>query len=193
MDAFYSFEELSKLGLKSIGKNVLISRKSSIYSPHVISIGNNVRIDDFCILSGGVGIDLGNYIHIAAYSAIFGAGLVKMDDYSGLSSRVTVYSVSDDYSGRSMTNPMISDEYKPYLSKGPVTIGKHVVVGTNTTILPNVVLENGCAIGAYSLVSRKCKELWIYSGVPAKKLMPRQQDILSLEKQMMQDIVCNTL
>lgn len=52
---FYSREQLEKIGFKSLGKNVLISDKSSIYSPENISIGNNVRIDDFCILSAGGG------------------------------------------------------------------------------------------------------------------------------------------
>ena len=50
---FYSREQLKKIGFKSLGKNVLISDKTSIYSPENISIGNNVRVDDFSILSAG--------------------------------------------------------------------------------------------------------------------------------------------
>lgn len=69
-NSFYSISELKLLGLKRLGQNVYISRKSSIYSPENISIGDNVRIDDFCILSGN--ITLGNYIHIAAYTALYG-------------------------------------------------------------------------------------------------------------------------
>ena len=43
----YTEEELQKLGFKFIGKNVLISQKSSIYGMDKISIGDNTRIDDF--------------------------------------------------------------------------------------------------------------------------------------------------
>ena len=50
---FYSKEQLEKIGFKSLGENVLISDKTSIYSPENISIGNDVRIDDFSILSAG--------------------------------------------------------------------------------------------------------------------------------------------
>lgn len=50
--SFYTHDELAEIGFKSCGKNVLISRKASIYSPAKIEIGDNVRIDDFCILSG---------------------------------------------------------------------------------------------------------------------------------------------
>ncbi len=69
-----------------------------------MAINDNVRIDDFCILSGH--IEIGSYIHIAAYSALYGgqAGIF-MDDFLNISSRVFVYSVSDDYSGETMTNP----------------------------------------------------------------------------------------
>ena len=52
---FYSREQLEKIGFKSLGENVLISDKTSIYSPENISIGNNVRIDDFSVLSAGGG------------------------------------------------------------------------------------------------------------------------------------------
>jgi len=47
---FYSREELEKIGFKSIGENVLISDKTSIYNPQNIEIGSNVRIDDTFIL-----------------------------------------------------------------------------------------------------------------------------------------------
>lgn len=52
MNSFYTEAELKELGLKSFGKSVLLSKKVSIYGAKNISIGNNVRIDDFCILSG---------------------------------------------------------------------------------------------------------------------------------------------
>lgn len=70
MDSFYSRSELEHIGFATIGKNVLLSRKASIYSPAMISIGDNVRIDDFCILSGCIGI--GSQVHISAYVALYG-------------------------------------------------------------------------------------------------------------------------
>ncbi|MFI3326699.1 MAG: acyltransferase, partial [Clostridia bacterium] len=110
MNSFYSQEELESIGFKSFGKNVLISRKVSIYGAKNISIGNNVRIDDFCILSGK--ITLGNYIHVSAYSSIFaGEAEVVFKDFVTFSSRSIVYAVSDDYSGEHMTNPMVPEKY----------------------------------------------------------------------------------
>ena len=77
-------DELKEIGFKYLGKNVLISNKTSIYNAKNITIGNNTRIDDFCILSAGEGgIEIGDYVHIACYSSLIGKGKIQMNDYSG--------------------------------------------------------------------------------------------------------------
>lgn len=180
MTSFYTEEELKEIPFHSIGENVLISRKASIYSPEKIVIGNNVRIDDFCILSGT--IVLGNFIHIAAYCGLYGgqAG-IKIEDFANLSSRNCIYAVNDDYSGESMTNPMVPDEYKKVFSC-PVHIEKHVIIGSGCTILPGVKIAEGTAIGAMSLC-KKSTEAWsIYVGIPAKQVKERKRNILDMEK-----------
>ncbi|WP_288222141.1 acyltransferase [uncultured Clostridium sp.] len=180
MNSFYKKEELEKLGFESIGTNVKISKKVSIYSANNISIGDNVRIDDFCILSGK--IKIGNYVHIAAYCGMFGGNEgIFLDDFSGLSSRTVVYAASDDYSGEFLTNPTVDDKYRNVISK-PVKIGKHVVVGTGSTILPGVTIGEGSSVGACSLIAKDCDENAIYVGVPAKKLKERSKKIFELEK-----------
>jgi len=184
MNSFYSETELETLGLKQYGKNVCISRNAQIYSAGQIIIGDNVRIDDFCILSGR--ICLGNYIHIAAYSGLFaGNSGIEIDDFANISSRVSIYAVSDDYSGESMTNPMISDAYKKLVSR-KVTIGKHVIVGSGSVILPGAELLEGCAVGALSLVKNSTEAWNIYAGIPVKKVKQRRQNILELEKNFIQ-------
>jgi dTDP-4-amino-4,6-dideoxy-D-glucose acyltransferase len=55
-EGFYTEIELKQIGFKSIGENVLISKKCSIYGEQNISIGNRVRIDDYCILVGNITI-----------------------------------------------------------------------------------------------------------------------------------------
>ncbi len=68
MNSFYSRKELLSLGFKKIGKDVLISRKASFYNIEKIEIGNNVRVDDFSILSGK--IKIGSYVNISALERI---------------------------------------------------------------------------------------------------------------------------
>lgn len=186
MNSFYTTTELEKLGFKKCGENVLISKRASIYGASNISIGDNVRIDDFCILSGAISI--GNYVHIAAYCGLFGgeAG-IRMDDFSGLSSRGTIYAASDDYSGEFLTNPTVKNEYKNVVNKH-VRIGRHVVIGTNSTILPGVTIGDGTSIGACSLVTKTCDEWGIYAGVPVRRIKERSRKILELEKNFLNNL-----
>jgi galactoside O-acetyltransferase len=181
--AFLTKEELRKIGFKSLGNNVLISDKASIYNASKISIGSNVRIDDFCILSaGGEGIEIGNHIHIACYTSLIGNGKITINDFANLSSRVAIYSSNDDYSGEWMTNPMIPEKFTNVFC-APVQIGKHVIIGSGTLILPNCNIGDGVAIGALSLVKTNCEENFIYAGNPVKKIRPRHQGYITLEEE----------
>lgn len=179
-NSFYTENELKSLRFAHIGENVLLSKKASFYSRGNIVIGNNVRIDDFCILSGNV--QLGDYIHIAAYIALYGgeAGIV-LDDYSTISSRGVVYAVSDDYSGMAMTNPMLPMEYRNVIQE-KVYVGKQVIIGTGCTILPGVTISEGAAVGAMSLVNKSLDSWTIYAGIPCKKIRDRDQTAKSIEK-----------
>lgn len=178
MNSFYSADELKQLGLKQFGENVLISKKCSLYNATQISIGDNVRIDDFCILSGK--ITLGSHIHISAGAYLFaGDAGIEIADFSGLSGKCNVYAVSDDYSGSVLTNAMIDDEFRNVISQ-KIIFEKYVMVGAGTTILPGVILEEGVAIGAMSLVVKRAQKWKIYGGVPAKIISERKNDSIAL-------------
>ena len=181
MTSYYSREELQQLGFKQLGKRVQISRKTSIYNAEKISIGNNVRIDDFCILSAGNGgIVIGNYVHLAAYCSLQGEGKIELQDFSGLSSRVAVYSSNDDYTGVYLTNPTVPKEFSGQ-THGDVIFKRHVIVGSGSVILPGVTLNEGVAIGALSMVNKDCEAFYLYKGNPVKKLLERKRDLLEKE------------
>lgn len=181
MVSFYTEQELASLGLKSYGQGVLLSRYAQIYSPGNISIGDHVRIDDFCILSGK--LELGSYIHIAASCLLFGGndGIV-MEDYTGISSRSAIYAESDDYSGDYFTNPMFPKDYRNVIGGG-VLIKRHAIIGTGCSIMPGVIIGEGCAIGSMSLVNKSQDDWGICVGIPCKRIKDRRKKILDLEKQ----------
>jgi galactoside O-acetyltransferase len=189
---FLTKGEVNGLGLRRVGRDVLISRKASIYNPESISIGNNVRVDDFSILSGGkVGITLGDYVHISCYVVLFGNSGIYIGDFSGVSSKSAIYSESDDFSGHSMVGPCVSKQFKDsYRYKtGRVSIGRHCVIGTNCTVMPGVNIGEGTAIGAHSLVNRHCQPWSIYYGAPARRKGDRSKQVLKLEAEFWKDMV----
>lgn len=188
MTSFYNKEELTQLGFKSIGDNVLVSRKASFYGISRISIGNNVRIDDFCVLSTGKGgIEIGNFVHIAVMATLMGEGKITLEDFSGISSKVSVYSSNDDYTGEYMSNPTVPEEYTNIMH-ADVTICRHALVGSGSIILPGVTLKEGAVVGALSLVNKDCEEFFIYKGNPAKKIIERSRELLKLEKDFLQKL-----
>jgi acetyltransferase-like isoleucine patch superfamily enzyme len=184
---FVKREELEKMGFKHLGKNVMISDKASIYSTHLIELGDNVRIDDFCVISPGSSLKIGNNVHIAVFSSIIGKGDVIMEDFSGLSSRVAIYSSTDDYGGSALTNPTVPEEFTNVFS-GTVHLKKHVIIGAGSVVLPGVTLEEGVAVGALSLVNRSCEAFKLISGIPAKVIKERKQDLLIWEQKYLESL-----
>lgn len=175
---FLTQSEILQKGIK-IGKNVLISDKCSIYGTDII-IGNNVRIDDFVILSGK--ITLGNNIHIGAYCALYGKLGIVMENYTGLSPRCTIFSASDDFSGNYLISPMNPDEYTN-VQGGQVTLKKFVQIGSGTVIMPSVIIEEGSAIGAMSFVKHNIYSYQIWAGNPLRYISPRSRNMINLAKQ----------
>lgn len=183
--AYLNSEQLREMGFKSLGKNVKISDKASIYNADQIEIGDNSRIDDFCVISGKVSI--GRNVHFAPMCLVAGGekGIV-FSDFSGIAYQVQIFTQSDDYSGSTLTNPTIPSKYKKE-SKNPVFIGRHVIVGAGSIIFPGVNLAEGCSIGAMTLVNKSTEAWGIYVGNPARRVKDRKQDLLLLEKTFLEE------
>jgi galactoside O-acetyltransferase len=178
--SYLSIKKLISLKFKKLGKNVLISDKASIYNTSEISLDDNTRIDDFVIISGKV--SFGKYVHIATHTSISGgtAGIV-FSDFASCAYNCHIFSQSDDYSGSSMTNPLVPQKYTN-VKKSAIYIGRHVIIGTGSVVFPGTRIEDGCSIGAMSLVTKSTEPYTIYVGVPAKKIKSRKKNFLKFEK-----------
>ena len=183
--AFLSEKKLRSLCFKYLGNDVKISDKAAIYNHELISIGDNSRIDDFCSVSGNVTI--GRNVHLAIYSHVSGGrpGVI-MEDFSGLAYGCHVFTQSDDYSGKTLTNPTVPSKFKQE-SEAPVLIKKHAIIGTNSIVFPGVTIEEGTSTGAMSMITKSTKPWSVYIGAPARRLKERSKDLLELEKQYLQD------
>lgn len=53
--AFLARDQLLAMGFAASGEDVPISEQASIHNAAAISMGSGLRLDDFCVLSAGVG------------------------------------------------------------------------------------------------------------------------------------------
>ena len=183
----YSPDDLAAL-LGSVGTNAQIEGSVLLIEPQNIHIGSNVRVDAGCILSAGVGIRIGNRVHIGAATHVFAGGAqVIVDDFCGVSSRVSLFTSNDDYSSGYMTNPMVPLHYRK-LRTGAIVLARHVVIGCGSIIMPGVELGFGASVGAMSFVNKTVPPLAIVSGNPARLIGRRDGDRLSsLEEKLMRE------
>src|SRR3954447_18476145 len=173
--------DLAGEGIKKLGSNVRVHETAILVDLERIEIGSNVRIDPYCVLSAAGGhLKIGSYIHIGSHNVTVAGGGVELADFVNLSQRVRIYSVSDDYSGESLTSPMIPRHLSRPLS-GTVRLGRHVIVGSGSVILPQVTIGDGCAIGALSLVTQSLPDWGIYAGIPVRLLRARSRRLLADE------------
>lgn len=184
IERYFSENELAAMNFRKLGRDVKISRAARLHEPKYMSIGDYSMIDDFCVLSGNISI--GRNVHLAhGCRVIAGIEGVEMGDFSGLAFGVTVFAQSDDYSGNALTNPTVPMHFRK-IQRGRVVIGRHVIVGTGSVVLPGVELAEGTSIGACSMVTKSTLAWSIYFGVPAKRLKARSQDMLGLETEYLQ-------
>lgn len=176
------------LNLRSVGQDVIIWPLAKVIAAENITIGDSVIIDDFVFLDGGTNTKIGSFVHIAIGASICGDGELIMEDFSGLSGGVRVYTSNEDYLGGSLTNPAVPSPYRQSI-RSYVHIGKHAIVGANSVILPGVIVGEGVAVGANSLITKDLEPWTIYVGSPARAVRERPSErIRELEQQLRQSL-----
>lgn len=184
---YYTEKDLADFGFKSLGTNVLISSDARIYGQQNISIGNNVRIDDFVTMSATNGfIEIHNNVFIARGCHLSGFFGIILNNFSSMAANTILYSASDDYSGEFLTAQAIPQEYTSHIG-GLINVGKHVIIGANSVIIGKTDIGEGCSIGSNSLVTKDLEEWNVYAGSPAKLFKERSKKLLELEEKLIKE------
>ena len=171
-----------RLPFRSCGKDVTVYSMARVIDPERISIGDAVTIDDFVFLSAGRSTSIGSFVHLAAFSSYAGGGELSIDDFAGISMGTRVFTGTDDFMGAGLTGPKIPIEFRA-VERSFVRIGKYVIIGANSVILPSVRIGEGVAIGANSLVTADCEPWTLYAGTPARPIKKRpKQTMLEQER-----------
>lgn len=128
----------------AIGSNVFIGPFSVFNCREAqIRLGDKTNIGSHCRIGAMKGkVTLGRYVMVGAYSYI-GAGNHAFND---------------------VENPMALQQFD---SKGGVSIGDDVWLGSHVVVMDGVTIGKGAVIGAHSLVSKDIPPYAIAYGVPA--------------------------
>lgn len=168
-----------------VGSNVRIHPSVIFFgNQDNIEIGDNVRIDAQCIISvADVPLRIGSNVHIACGCYLFAGHGLTISNYVGLSSRVAVYTASDDYTGGAIVGPMVPMEFRD-LEIGPIYLDAHVAVGAGSVIMPNVRMGLGSCAGALTLIRKNVESGHVVSGNPMKVVAKRNiVKLASLEQE----------
>jgi galactoside O-acetyltransferase len=169
-----------KKDLKYCGQNVIIGKTVRIRKPHLVSIGDNVIIDDFTYIACELEID--SYAHVSANTDfIGGAGKVVIGKFAGVSAGCKIVTGTSDYLGGELSLPTLPSEFSEGSIIEPVIISDFALLGCNTVVLPGVIIPEGMATGALSLVLKRKYNSWsLYIGRPCKFYYKR--DKTAIEK-----------
>jgi acetyltransferase-like isoleucine patch superfamily enzyme len=180
MGSYYSKEELIAFGFNSVGENVRVTRKVSLYKIFG-TLGSNLRIDDNVVLIGNISI--GSYTHVAPNCLLnSGPSTITIEDFVSISSNCSIFGSSDDYTGDSLCNPCCPKEFV-VSNNDPVLISRGSALGANTVVLPGSLIPKYTTIGALSLV-QKGMNLSLGTAYISRAMMLtpiHKRDITSLE------------
>jgi galactoside O-acetyltransferase len=173
-DRFLSRQAVEEIGLRSIGRDVLIDREAAFLSPEFIDLGDRVRIDRGVLISAGPeGVSVGYNSHIAAGVLVYGGGgRVTIGPLCNLSSVTRCYTVSDDFTGDYLAGATLPERFRN-VARGDVTLAPCVLVGSGALLLPGVSLGEGSVVCAHTVVSHDVAAGAVMVGHPARQIAQR--------------------
>lgn len=186
---YLNSQDLIKLGIKGVGTNVEISEQCNITGLENIVIGSNVRIDSNNIILAKRGyLSIGSNVHIEPGSSIVAHSGITIGDFCTISHGVRLFTASANYNGEFLTNIFPDRKFQNPIV-GPISIKNHVIIGGNSVVMPNLVINEGAAIGALSFVRHSLDGWKIYGGNPLRVIRNRDTTIKNLGEELINNSI----
>jgi acetyltransferase-like isoleucine patch superfamily enzyme len=179
---------------KRCGKNLVIDVGVSISGAELISVGDNVYIDKYCIIATGkklIGdikrkpnvafngkegeIIIGDNIHIVQFCIIMGYGGVHIGNNCVLSASSKIYSLTNtayDLNDKSRIVFLMPYAQANFLLS-PVVLKFNVWLGLNTIVMPGVTVDKNSFSVSNSVLLDSFPENSYIAGQPAKRIRER--------------------
>ncbi|HSC27564.1 MAG TPA: acyltransferase [Vicinamibacterales bacterium] len=174
------------------GRNVTFGSHIVLRHPHKVEIGDNVVVDDFCVLDAkgttntgiriGSGvfigrntilsckngdIELGDRVNIGFNCEIFSASSVVLGDDALVAAYV--YLIGGGHEFDDPSRPVLAQARS---SRG-IRVGSGAWLGAGAKILDGIAIGDGAIVGTGSVVTGDVPPLTIVAGVPARVLRER--------------------
>lgn len=191
---FWLRKKLYPLLFRRIGRGFIIGRNVTIRHPSRIEIGDNVTIDDNCLVDGRgegeTGVRLGDGVVLNRNCMVVAKnGAIRIGARSSIGANSVIVSLSGIELGEAVltagncglsagayrvddVDPVIMDQ-EPY-TNGPIRVGDGAWLGTGAVLLDGVSVGRGAVIGAGAIVREDVPELCIAAGIPARVLRKRR-------------------
>ena len=179
---------------RGCGKGLIVGRNCIFRHPSKITIGNNVTVDDNCLVDargtegGGIVLEdgaiinrnsivqskggdilIGKNVAIGSNSSLVSWSGLKIDEGSILAGGCYVSAGKFDYTDLE-TSVLDQETY----SSGPIEIGRNVWIATRVTILDGVQIGKDSIISAGSVITGVIPPRSIAAGNPAKVVFQRR-------------------
>lgn len=174
---------------KKVGRGTVFGRSVTIRHPRKISIGENVVVDDNCVLDAkgpaGSGITIGDNVIISRNTILScKGGSIHVGDNANIGINCVIHSESVVRMGSNIlvaaycyivaggnhdfSRTDIPIVQQRSVSKGGIVIEDNVWLGARVTVMDGVTIGRDSVVGANSLVTRSLPEFVIAFGSSAK-------------------------
>lgn len=185
---------------KSCGRGVIFGKNVVIRNASKISLGDQVVLDEGCVIDGrGAGdegvrigsrtiigrgvtvqakvgpIAIGDDCDIGASSVVHSQGAVEIGDAvvlgGGCKISGGIFQIDLDDGADDGSGQAARGQQR--FTKGPVRIGDRCLIGMGSMFLDGVEIGEGCIIGAGTIMNKSLAPNSVAAGVPGKKLRDR--------------------
>ncbi|MEY8711368.1 sugar O-acetyltransferase [Mangrovibacter phragmitis] len=137
-----------------------VSQKNTLIREIFGKVGDDVHIEKPLRVDYGCTTTLGNHVFINFNFTLLDPGFVTIGDHVFIGPNVSLYTA---------LHPMDAGKRGRHIGTTlPVTIGNHVWIAGNVTVLPGVTIGDGAVIGAGSVVTKDIPAGMLAVGNPAR-------------------------
>jgi len=135
-----------------------------------VSIGDHSVIEDFVLIYSSK-VEIGKYVEIGAGTKIVGKGELYISDFVTIAPSCVIITSTPNLHKELMVSSMIPDNMRDPII-GKTFIRNHAFIGAGSIILPNVEIQRKCVVGANSTVlsNSVLESNSVYVGSPVKKV-----------------------